>query len=151
MAGVLFAFLHFAAVFGVFGALAGEWLVFGRTPTVAQARQLSQLDLLYGVSAALVLVAGGIRAYRYEKGLDYYLANPFFHLKLTLFVLVGLLSIYPTVVFIRWRGDLKAGRAPVVSETQYTWISRLLKIELVALLAIVACASLMAKGIGLRG
>lgn len=148
MAGALFAFVHFAAVLGVFGALVGEWLMFGRTPTLAQARQLQRLDRLYGVSAAVVLVAGGIRAYRFEKGLDYYLANPFFHLKLTLFVLVGLLSVYPTIVFIGWRGDVKAGRAPLVTETQHAWITRLLKIELAALLAIVACASLMAKGVG---
>ena len=148
MAGALFAFVHFAAVLGVFGALVGEWLVFGRTPTLAQARQLQQLDRLYGVSAAVVLVAGGARAYRFEKGLDYYLANPFFHLKLTLFVLVGLLSVYPTIVFIGWRGDVKARRAPVVTEAQHAWITRLLEIELVALLAIVACASLMAKGVG---
>jgi len=148
MAGALFAFVHFAAVLGVFGALVGEWLVFGRTPTLAQARQLQQLDRLYGVSAAVVLVAGGVRAYRFEKGLDYYLANPFFHLKLTLFVLVGLLSVYPTIVFIGWRGDVKARRAPVVTEAQHAWITRLLEIELVALLAIVACASLMAKGVG---
>ena len=142
------AFLHFAAVFGVFGTLVGEWLVFSRTPTVAQARQLQWLDRLYGLSATALLVAGGIRAWRFEKGLDFYLSNPFFHLKLTLFVLVGLLSIYPTVVFIRWSNDVKAGRGPAVSDTQHAWISRLLKIELVLLFAILACASLMAKGIG---
>lgn len=142
------AFLHFAAVFGVFGTLVGEWLVFSRAPTVAQARQLQRLDRLYGLSATVLLVAGGIRAWRFEKGLDYYLSNPFFHLKLTLFVLVGLLSIYPTVAFIRWSNDLKAGRAPVVTEAQHAWIARLLKIELVALFAILVCASLMAKGIG---
>ena len=142
------AFLHFAAVFGVFGTLVGEWLVFSRAPTVAQARQLQWLDRLYGLSATALLVAGGIRAWRFEKGLDFYLSNPFFHLKLTLFVVVGLLSIYPTVVFIPWSNDLKAGRAPAVSDTQHAWITRLLKIELVALFAILACASLMAKGIG---
>ena len=43
---------------------------------------------------------------------------------------------------------MKAGRAPVVTEAQHAWIRRLLGIELVALLAIVACASLMAKGVG---
>ena len=148
MSGAVFAFLHFAAAFGVFGALVGEWLVFGRAPTVAQARQLQWLDRLYGLSATLVLVAGGLRAYRFEKGLDYYLANPFFHLKLTLFVLMGLLSIYPTMVFIRWRGDLKAGRAPTVTEAQHARIMWLLKIELAALFGMIACASLMAKGVG---
>jgi len=148
MASAAVAFVHFAAVFGVFGALVGEWLVFSGAPTLAQPRQLQQLDRVYGASAAVLLVAGGLRAYRFEKGLNYYLANPFFHLKLTLFLVVGLLSIYPTVVFIRWRRDLAAGRAPTVTATQRTWITLLLKFEVVALFAIVACASLMAKGIG---
>ena len=148
LASAAIAFLHFAAVFGVFGTVMGEWLLFSRAPTVAQARQLQQLDRVYGLSAVVLLVVGGVRAYRFEKGLEYYLANPFFHLKLTLFVLVGLLSIYPTIVFIRWRGDLKAGRAPTVTEAQHSRITRLLKAELVLLVAVAASASLMAKGIG---
>lgn len=149
LASASIAFLHFAAVFGVFGTLVGEWLLFSRAPTVAEASRLQQLDRLYGLSAVVLLVAGGLRAWRFEKGLDYYLHNPFFHLKLTLFVVVGLLSIYPTVVFIRWSRDLRAGLAPVVGEAQYTWISRILKAELVLLFAVLAAASLMAKGVGL--
>ena len=142
------AFLHFAAVFGVFGTLVGEFLLFSRTPTLAQASRLQQLDRLYGLSAVVLLVAGGLRAWRFEKGLDFYLHNPFFHLTLTLFVAVGLLSIYPPVVFIRWGRALRAGQAPVVSAAQHTWISRILALELVLLFAILAAASLMAKGVG---
>ena len=146
---VLVAFLHFAAVLGLFGALVGECLLFGRTVSVAQATTLQRLDRLYGLSATVLLVVGGLRAWRYEKGLDFYLANPFFHLKLSLFVLVGLLSVYPTVVFLRWGRDLRAGHAPVVSEAQYRTVTRLLRIELAGVFAIVAAASLMAKGVGL--
>jgi len=149
LASATIAFLHFAAVFGVFGTLLGEWLLFNRAPTVAEASRLQQLDRLYGLSALVLLVAGALRVWRFEKGLDYYLHNPFFHLKLTLFVVVGLLSVYPTVVFIRWSRDLRGGLAPVVSEAQYTWISRILKVELVLLVGILAAASLMAKGVGL--
>lgn len=140
------AFLHFAAVFGVVGTLAAEWALWSRTPTVVQARRLQVIDRLYGLSAAVLLVAGGLRAWRFEKGLAFYLHNPFFHAKLTLFIAVGLMSIYPTLVFIRWSRDLRAGRAPTVSEGQHVWVSRLLKVECALLLAIAACASLMARG-----
>lgn len=148
LVNALVAFVHFAAVLGIFGTLLGEWLLFGRTVTVAQALRLQQLDRFYGLSAMVLLVAGGLRAWRYEKGLDFYLHNPFFHLKLTLFVAVGLMSIYPTVVFIRWSRDLREGRAPTVTPRQHTWIRRLLAWELVLVFAILAAASLMAKGIG---
>jgi putative membrane protein len=143
----LVAFFHFAAVLGMFGTLLGEWLLFSRSPSVAQASRLQQLDRLYGLSAMVLLVAGGLRAWRYEKGLDYYLHNPFFHLKLTAFIVVGLLSVYPTVVFIRWGAALREGRAPVVTPKQHLWITRLLKIELAGVVVILAAASLMAKGV----
>ena len=149
MGAAVIAFVHFAAVFGVVGTLAAEWALFSRAPTLVQARRLQAIDRLYGLSAVVLLVAGGLRAYRFEKGLDFYLHNPFFHAKLTLFIVVGLMSIYPTVVFIRWGRELRAGRAPVVTDRQYQWISRLLKAEGVLLLAIAACASLMARGAGL--
>jgi putative membrane protein len=142
------AFLHFAAAFGLFGTLVGECVLLSRTLTVAQASRLQQLDRLYGLSALVLLLAGGLRAWRFEKGLDYYLHNPFFHLKLTLFVVVGLVSIYPTVVFIRWGRDLRAGRAPVLAEAQHRWLARILKLELVLVFAILVAASLMARGVG---
>lgn len=143
------SFLHFAAAFGVFGTLLAEWLLLRRTPDLADARRLQQLDRWYGMSAVLVLVAGLLRAWRYEKGLDFYLATPFFHAKLTFFVLLGLLSIYPTVVFIRWGRETRRGQVPVLPAGQHRTLIRLVKLELLAFAAVVACATLMAKGAGL--
>lgn len=142
------SFLHFAAAFGLFGALLGEWLLLSRTPSLAEARRLQQLDRLYGLCAVVLLVAGSLRAWRYEKGLDFYLASPFFHAKLTLFVLVGLLSIYPTIVFIRWGRDTRRGQAPSLPAAQHAVLARLIRLELLAFAGVVACATLMAKGAG---
>ncbi|MGE5865901.1 MAG: DUF2214 family protein [Rhizobacter sp.] len=148
LAASFVSFLHFAAAFGVFGTLLGEWLLLSRAPDLANARRLQQLDRWYGMCAVVLLVAGLLRAWRYEKGLDFYLATPFFHAKLTFFVLLGLLSIYPTVVFIRWGRDTRRGQVPVLPPGQQRTLARLVQLELLAFAAVVACATLMARGAG---
>lgn len=144
----LFAYIHFIAAFGVVATLFFEWFTFSKAPTAIEARRLALADRWYGLFAGLVLVVGLVRAYAYEKGFEFYLSNPFFHLKVTLFVLIGLLSIYPTVRFARWRPDIQAGRAPVVSEAQHKLISRLLSAQMVLLALVLLSASLMANAVG---
>ncbi len=144
----LFAYAHFIAAFGIAATLFFEWFTFSKAPTATEARRLALADRWYGLFAGLLLVVGFVRAYAYEKGLDFYLATPFFHLKLTLFVLIGLASIYPTIRFARWRPDILAGRAPVVSEAQYKLISHLLSAQMVLLALVLLSASLMANAVG---
>ena len=148
IASSLIASLHFVAAFGIAATLFFEWLTFSRTPTLAEARRLVLADRLYGLFAMVVLGAGFVRAIWFEKGWAYYSHSPFFHLKLTLFIVIGLISIYPTIRFIRWAPELKAGRAPQVSEAQHKLISRSLAAEMWLLLAMLISASLMAHGIG---
>src|SRR6187402_1015898 len=104
----LVSFIHFAAVFGIVGTLVFEWLSFTPQPTLAEARRLAAADRWYGISAMSLLVAGFVRAYWFEKGMAYYQANPLFAIKLGLFLAMGLLSIIPTLRFLRWRPELKA-------------------------------------------
>lgn len=149
LVSALVAFLHFLAAFGIFATLFYEWLNFGRTPSLVDARRLQRCDMVYGLLAGLVIIAGLLRVLYFEKGSDFYLDSPFFHLKLGLFILVGLLSVYPTIVFLSWRKDVRAGHAPVVSPAQYTVVRVMLALELALLLAVILCASLMSKGIGM--
>jgi putative membrane protein len=146
IASSLVAALHFIAAFGIAATLFLEWLTFSRAPTLAEAKRIALADRWYGLFAMLLLVVGFVRAAHFEKGWSH---SPFFHLKLTLFVLVGLLSIYPTVRFIRWAPALKAGKAPEVTEREHTLISRLLAVQMALLVLIVIAASLMAHGVGL--
>lgn len=142
------ACLHFLAVFGIVATVFYEWLSVSKTPTHTQARRLQQCDMAYGVSAALLLIVGFLRVFYFEKGSAYYFSNVFFWTKLALFVLVGLLSIYPTVLFLSWRKDMRAGAAPLVTEKQFATAKIALGLELALLVGIVLCASLMAKGLG---
>lgn len=65
-----------------------------------------------GISAGILLITGLMRAFGgYEKGTDYYLHQPLFHLKMTLFVIILLLELAPMITLIKWRIALGRGAA----------------------------------------
>lgn len=145
----LFAFVHFAAVFGIVSTVFYELVTMSRAPSLADARRIQLCDRWYGISAGVVLVVGLLRVYYFEKGAAFYAANVFFHAKMTLFIIVGLLSIYPTVRFIKWRQQTRQGQPPVVSEQEYKRIVLILRTELALLLGMALCASLMARAVAM--
>jgi putative membrane protein len=149
IASAVFAFLHFTAVFGIFVTVFYEFLALSESPTLAEARKIQMCDRMYGIFATVLLVVGFLRVLYFEKGREFYFSNPFFHAKLTLFVLVGLVSIYPTIRFIKWGAQTKAGQPPVLVAGEYRKIRMALHIELVLLLGTALCASLMARGVGM--
>lgn len=144
----LVAYAHFIAAFVLVATLVYEWASFGRTPTLQEARRLAMADRFYGLSAGLLLAAGFVRAVYFEKGWSYYQHSGMFHAKLGLFIVIGLLSIVPTVQFIQWGKELKAGRAPVMSEAQHRRVRLCLNLQMLLLPLVALFASLMAKGIG---
>lgn len=149
LVSAVFAFLHFLAVFGVVTTLVLEWQTLSPTPSHADAIRLQRYDRWYGIFAVLVLIIGLLRVYCFEKGADFYWANPFFIAKLALFLAVGLLSIYPTIRFIKWRAQTDVGHAPTVPAREYRLISGLLRAELLLVLGVALCASLMAHAVGM--
>lgn len=144
---VFAAFLHHCAVFTLVAALAVELVLLGQPLTLHSARTLRRCDALYGWSAGLILLIGSLRVMYLEKGAAYYLHSGPFLAKMTLFALVGLLSIYPTVLFLGWGKALKAGQLPAISTSQQKRLRRLLQLELGGVALIALNAALMAKGI----
>jgi len=74
--------------------------------------------------------------------------NPVFHLKLSLFVLVGLLSIAPTLRFLRWRKRAGADPAVGVDALETARAARFVHAQLALVAAIPLLATLMARGLG---
>lgn len=151
MASALVAYLHFISIFVMFALLVLEHRLFQLPLDARRARSLVIIDLAYGASAGVVLLTGIARTLWFAKGLDYYLHNAAFHALVGLFVLVALLSIYPTLTFLNWRNALKAGQAPQVGEAQGQRVTLVIRIELLAMLILPLLASLMAHGIGMTG
>ena len=147
IASSLFAFLHFVAAFGIVATVVVEWLTFSKAPSLAEARRIQMSDRWYGIFAGVILIVGFLRVYYFEKGSEFYYSSPFFRVKLLLFLVAGLLSIYPTVKFIQWKKDTAQGRAPVIADKEYSTIALILKIEMVLFLGMLLSASLMARGV----
>jgi putative membrane protein len=144
----LFAFLHHLSAFLLFAALMLELVLLRGALTAENARKVVMADMIYGISAGVLLVVGLGRAFHFEKGAYYYFHNWAFHTKLTLFVLVGLLSIIPTREILRWRPALKAGQVPTVAPEKLKRMRSVIHYELIGVVLIMLMAALMAKGIG---
>ncbi|MGE8101266.1 DUF2214 family protein [Pseudomonas fluorescens] len=112
----------------------------------AGARSVLLADNFWGVSALILLVTGGIRAFGgYEKGADYYLHQPLFHLKMTLFVIILLLEIAPMVALIKWRIALSRGVPVDVGRVRL--FARISHIEALLIILMVVAATGMARGV----
>lgn len=146
-----FAFLHHIAAFALVAAVIIEFVLMKDDLSVKTARKILLADLVLGVSAGVVLIAGFLRVVYFEKGAYYYFNSVPFILKLSLFVIIALLSIYPTVEFLSWRKPLKAGQIPSVSDYKVRFIRMIIHGELVGIVLLILCAVLMARGIGYIG
>jgi putative membrane protein len=142
---ILLRYLHFVSIFAIVGVLVSEHVLLKQTLTRAEIGRLARIDAIYGL-AALTLIAAGLTLWLggFGKPAVFYTKNWVFHLKLSCFLLVGILSIFPTVFFIRNR---KGDRAETVTvPASVFW---LLRLELFLLAVIPLLAGLMARGVGL--
>lgn len=143
---VLFAFLHHLAAFTVVAAVALEFVLLRGELTVWSARRLQAVDAVLGGAAAVLLLVGSARVFWFEKGAAYYFHNHAALTKFALFVIVALLSIMPTVEFLSWRKAVAAGEVPVVAATKLKRVRMIVHVELAAVVVILLCAAIMAKG-----
>jgi putative membrane protein len=139
----LFAFLHHVAAFALVAAIAVEFVLIRQELNAATARRLARTDMVLGISAGVLLVVGLLRVFYFEKGPSFYFHNASFIAKMVLFVLIALLSIYPTVKFLSWRKTVDPAGARA--------IRTIIHLELVGVVLILIFAALMARGIGFFG
>lgn len=151
MADAIAAYLHYLSIFLLFALLVLEHRLFKLPLDLDRARSLMRIDIAYGITASLVLATGLARVLWFGKGSAYYLHNSLFHAKVGLFVLVALLSTFPTMVFFGWRNSLKDGQVPVLSPRTGKLLVITLRAELTLLLVLPLLGALMARGFGVIG
>ena len=140
----MFAALHFLLAFVLVSCLAVELALLSAPADRIPFPALAKIDALYGASAGFLIAVGLYRAVYLEKGWAYYSHSGPFLLKLLLFASVALVSIYPTFHFVRARrGNL------AVAQSTVERIRLVIKIELVLVSALIICASLAAKNVGI--
>jgi putative membrane protein len=100
---LLLAIVHHLLVFTLAGILAFEIGTVSVNMQGSEIRRVGRVDLWYGILAGVIIIVGFLRATVAAKGWAYYSVNLFFWLKIATFLVIGLLSIPPTVQFIRWQ------------------------------------------------
>jgi putative membrane protein len=143
MLDLVLAIGHHILVFSLFGVLFAELVLVRKGVDLATVIRVGRLDLMYGAVAGLIVAVGFSRAIFAAKGWLYYSHNLFFHLKVGTFVVIGLLSIPPTLAYIRWR---RAGLTP--SDAQVAGVRAWLWAEMALFALLPAFAAAMARGYG---
>ena len=142
----LFAFLHHLCAFTLVSAVAIEFVLIRSELTLSSARRLQVTDLVLGIAAGALLVVGLLRVFFFEKGAAYYFHSHAFLAKFALFIVIGLLSIIPTMEFLSWRGAIQAGQVPVMEANKRKRVTAVIHAELAAIVIILLCAAIMARG-----
>jgi putative membrane protein len=143
---LFFAFLHHVAAFTLVAALAVEFVLMRQEVTRPGAIRLMATDVVFGVSATILLVVGLLRVFYFEKGASYYFSSHAFLTKLSVFLIVAALSAVPTIEFLSWRKAVKAGQAPLPTPAKLNLIRNIIHLELIGVVVILLCAAIMARG-----
>jgi putative membrane protein len=129
----LLAWLHFLCIFTLVGALVAELVLYRREMDVARLTQLQRIDSWYGIAAGLVIISGVLRVTLGLKGAAFYMHSPVFWTKMGFFLVVALLSIPPTIHYIRLKKSVSAGKVTVPEQPyRNMWVLLLLETGLLA-------------------
>ena len=146
MTDLVLAIAHHLCVFTLAGLLLAEVALLRPSLSPERIRQLGGIDMAYGAVAMLIIVVGVLRVIFGDKGADYYIHNWAFWLKMAAFLLVGLLSVPPTLAILGWRRKLAADPKFSPDAATITGLRRFFVGEIVAFAFIPAFAAAMARG-----
>lgn len=142
------AVLHHLLVFALFGIFLVEMTSVRPGLTGPAIGRLARVDAVYGALSLAVIAIGILRVIYGLKGWDYYAENHSFWGKMMSFLIVGLLSIPPTIRIGRWRKAQRTDAAYVVPVEEIRGMRRFMHLEAVFYIPILVFAAAMARGIG---
>jgi putative membrane protein len=145
----LLASFHHLAVFSLAAILSAEIVLTAGAIDDRMALRLARVDAWFGITAAVALGAGLLRVFLGAKGVDYYIANMFFWLKMTLFLGIALISAAPTYLYVVWRRRVRADPSFRPPADEIVQLRRALFVEAGLFALIPLCAAAMARGYGM--
>jgi len=108
---LLLPILHYIAILVTGALLLGEFVLLRLETTGPSLKLLAKLDLMYGVSAVVVVASGLARVFFGDVVAAHWLGNSAFWVKMCLFVAVGLVSFVPTARILGWTKAFSASGA----------------------------------------
>lgn len=136
-------YLHFLAIFAMFALLSIEHVSLKGRVDSDGLKRMAIVDAAFGISALIALFAGIGMWFLVGKPAGFYNNNWIFHTKVTLFVLVGILSFIPTRFIAKQRKKTALDGILVPRS-----IVHIIRLELFLLCLIPLLAVLMANGVG---
>ena len=145
---LILAVAHHLAVFSLVALFAAEFTLLQPGLSGARIRQLAGIDAAYGAVAGLVVVVGIIRVMFGAAGWEYYVGNHAFWGKMTAFLVLGLLTVQPTIAVRRWLKAQKSDVDFVPAAAEIAISRRFVHLQAAVLLLIPIFAAAMARGYG---
>ena len=143
----LLAYAHFMCIFALASLLFAELVILRKVLPADLAVRLQGIDRWYGIVAGLVIASGLGRLFFGLKDPAFYNHNPVFWTKMGLFVVVALLSIAPTIEFIRWRSRKAADGSITLEDRELSRLRGFIWAQVGVFLFIPLCAVFMARGL----
>ena len=145
----LVAYVHYLGIVLCFGSLLFERMTLKVDLNRNETISMIVADIIYGIAGLAILVTGILRVKYFGQGGDFYTSNPVFWTKVGLYVIVGLLSLYPTITYILWAIPLSKNKLPDISDSLVKRFKFIITFELLGFSTIPLLATLMARGVGL--
>jgi putative membrane protein len=80
------------------------------------------------------------------KDTIFYMSNHLFHIKLTLFIVLGVLSIFPTIKILKWKKSVRNNSEPEITAQSVSRLLMFVRIELLILAIMPLLAVMIARG-----
>ncbi len=140
---VFVRYLHFIGIIILSSALVCEHLLVRGPLNSSRFKQLFVIDTVYGVGALLTLTGGLLLWFAVGKPASFYSSNPLFHIKFTLFIVMGIISIFPTLYFrSKRKSDETNAQLP-------KYIIILIRVQLAVLLIMPLLGVLVSRGVAI--
>ncbi|WP_454673327.1 DUF2214 family protein [Achromobacter pestifer] len=149
LADALYAWFHYLAIFVMVVIMTAQAVLLRPDLTANGVKRLIIYDRLYGLSAILVLITGVLRLTLGVKGAAFYMSTPWFHAKITLFVIIALCSIPPTLTILRWAKQSRQQGGFVPAAAEIKRVRRWVMIESHLFIFLPLFAVLMARHISM--
>ena len=143
------AYVHYLGIILCFGSLIFERIILKINLSKNEIISIIIADVTYGIAGLAILITGILRVKYYGQGGEFYTSNPLFWVKVSLYIVIGLISLYPTTTYILWAIPLSKNKLPVISENLVKRFQLIITTELVGFAVIPFFATLMSRGIGI--
>lgn len=139
---LLLRYFHFIGIFLIASSLFTEHMMISPVVDRSTIKKLARIDGLYGFASILVLGTGLTMWLWVGKPAAFYSHNPALHIKLTLFLIMGILSIAPTIFFLKQRKGAPSDKVTIPKK-----YILMIRIELLILFLIPIFGIMIARGL----